>query len=84
MTLVYRGENILRGFDDDVRAHLRTEMERRAIKVVTGQIVTAVEAEDGGYRARNCPAARRSPATASCSRSAGGRTSPISGWKPPA
>ena len=23
VTLVYRGENILRGFDDDVRAHLR-------------------------------------------------------------
>ncbi|MDQ2080195.1 glutathione-disulfide reductase [Xanthobacteraceae bacterium Astr-EGSB] len=52
VTLVYRGENILRGFDDDVRTHLRTEMERRAIKVVTGQIVTAVEAKDGGYRAQ--------------------------------
>ena len=36
MTLVYRGENILRGFDDDVRAHLRGEMERRGIKVITG------------------------------------------------
>ena len=32
VTLVYRGENILRGFDDDVRAHLRGEMERRGIK----------------------------------------------------
>ena len=28
VTLVYRGENILRGFDDDVRAHLRIEMEQ--------------------------------------------------------
>src|SRR5919108_2170079 len=27
VTLVYRGEMILRGFDDDVRAHLTTEME---------------------------------------------------------
>ena len=26
VTLVYRGENILRGFDDDVREHLRNEM----------------------------------------------------------
>ena len=26
VTLVYRGENILRGFDDDVREHLRDEM----------------------------------------------------------
>ena len=29
VTLVYRGDNILRGFDDDVREHLRGEMERR-------------------------------------------------------
>ena len=28
-TLVYRGPNILRGFDDDVRAHLAEEMEQR-------------------------------------------------------
>src|SRR5215469_16448714 len=31
VTLVYRGTNILRGFDDDVRAHLRAEMERHGI-----------------------------------------------------
>lgn len=51
VTLVYRGDNILRGFDDDVRTHLRAEMERRAIKVTTGQIVTAVETDGAGYRA---------------------------------
>ncbi|WP_370237699.1 FAD-dependent oxidoreductase, partial [Brevundimonas sp.] len=34
--LVYRGPNILRGFDDDVRAHLAGEIERRGIKVVLG------------------------------------------------
>ncbi len=28
VTLVYRGENILRGFDDDIREHLRNEMRR--------------------------------------------------------
>ncbi len=39
VTLVYRGENILRGFDDDVREHLRAEMERRGIKIVTRQTV---------------------------------------------
>ena len=32
VTLVYRGDNILRGFDDDVRQHLRDEMERRGIR----------------------------------------------------
>ena len=43
VTLVYRGENILRGFDDDVRQHLRVEMEARGIKVLTGCKVAAIE-----------------------------------------
>jgi glutathione reductase (NADPH) len=49
VTLVYRGDNILRGFDDDVRALLRGEMERRGIKIITKQTVTAVEKVDHGY-----------------------------------
>jgi glutathione reductase (NADPH) len=44
VTLVYRGENILRGFDDDVREHLRSEMRRRGITVTCGHTVDAVEA----------------------------------------
>ena len=48
VTLVYRGENILRGFDDDVRQHLRTEMERRGIRVICKRIVEAVEKVDHG------------------------------------
>ena len=48
VTLVYRGENILRGFDDDVRAHLRSEMEKRGIKIITNQTVAAVEKVDRG------------------------------------
>ncbi|AXK80626.1 glutathione-disulfide reductase [Pseudolabrys taiwanensis] len=43
VTLVYRGENILRGFDDDVREHLRNEMRTRGINVICGHTVTAVE-----------------------------------------
>jgi len=43
VTLVCRGENILRGFDDDVRQHLRMEMERHGIHVVTGNKVAAIE-----------------------------------------
>ena len=35
-TLVHRGPNVLRGFDDHVRAHIAEEMERRGIKVVLG------------------------------------------------
>jgi glutathione reductase (NADPH) len=43
VTLVYRGENILRGFDDDVRIHLTAELRKRGITVVLGEHVTAVE-----------------------------------------
>lgn len=43
VTLVYRGDNILRGFDDDVRRHLRVELEKRGIHVITGNTVAAVE-----------------------------------------
>ncbi len=35
-TLIYRGANILRGFDNDVRAHLAGELERRGVKVLLG------------------------------------------------
>src|SRR5262249_40965207 len=42
VTLVYRGENILRGFDNDVREHLRTEMTKRSIRVLCGHTVTGV------------------------------------------
>ena len=52
MTLVYRGENILRGFDDDVRQHLRVEMEAHGIKVLTGCKVAAIEKADGHYSAQ--------------------------------
>jgi glutathione reductase (NADPH) len=43
VTLVYRGENILRGFDDDVRKHVRVDMEKHGIKVITGCKVAAIE-----------------------------------------
>src|ERR1700734_1365875 len=41
VTLVYRGDNILRGFDEDLRVHLRGEMERRGIRILTGKTVIA-------------------------------------------
>ncbi len=46
--LVYRGDNILRGFDEDLREHLRLEMERRGIKIITRQTVSAVEKVEHG------------------------------------
>ncbi|HYJ43824.1 MAG TPA: glutathione-disulfide reductase [Xanthobacteraceae bacterium] len=48
VTLVYRRDNILRGFDDDVRNHLRGEMEKRGIKIVTKAIVEGIEKVDYG------------------------------------
>jgi len=45
-TLPYRGENILRGFDDDVRTHLAGEVERRGIKVLLGAHHEAIEKTD--------------------------------------
>jgi glutathione reductase (NADPH) len=48
VTLVYRGDNILRGFDDDLRAHLRSEMEKRGIRIITKQIVEGIEKIDHG------------------------------------
>src|SRR5262245_17512367 len=44
VTVVYRGQDILRGFDDDIRMHLHVELEKRGIKIICGHVVTAVEA----------------------------------------
>ena len=52
VTLVYRGENILRGFDDDVREHLRGEMRGRGINVTCGHTVAAIERSGGGFDVR--------------------------------
>ena len=43
VTLVYRGENILRGFDDELREHLRNEMRSRGITVTCGHTVVGIE-----------------------------------------
>src|SRR3978361_2345979 len=43
VTLVYRGDNVLRGFDEDVRTHVRTEMEKEGITILTGCTVSKVE-----------------------------------------
>src|ERR1700720_4237819 len=51
VTLVYRGQNILRGFDDDVRDHLRAEYERSGIKVITNRTVASIE-KPGAFVAR--------------------------------
>jgi glutathione reductase (NADPH) len=47
-TLVYRGPNILRGFDDDVRAHLGGELEKRGIKLILGCQHAKIEKTSAG------------------------------------
>src|SRR6202140_147140 len=43
VTLVFRGETILRGFDEDVRAHVRAEMEKEGINILTGCVVNKID-----------------------------------------
>src|ERR1700760_1794626 len=43
VTVVYRGDNILRGFDEDVRVHVRKEMEMAGITILTGCTVDKIE-----------------------------------------
>ncbi len=49
-TVIYRGANILRGFDNDVRSHLAAEMERRGITVILGCEHTRLEKTAGGVK----------------------------------
>ena len=45
-TLLYRGEKILRGFDDDVRDHLTSEMTKKGVEIICGEVFTKIE-KDG-------------------------------------
>ena len=51
-TLVHRGPNVLRGFDDDIRAHMAEELERRGIKVILATQHEAIEKTAGGLVSR--------------------------------
>jgi glutathione reductase (NADPH) len=49
VTVVYRGDNILRGFDEDVRAHVRAEMEMAGITILTGCTITSIDKRNHDY-----------------------------------
>ena len=49
VTVIYRGDNILRGFDEDVRSHVRAEMEKQGITILTGCTVTKVDRHGEGF-----------------------------------
>lgn len=42
-TLIYRGEQILRGFDDDIRNHLAEEIQKKGIRLLTDTDITNIE-----------------------------------------
>jgi glutathione reductase (NADPH) len=48
--LIYRGEKILRGFDDDVRMHLMAEMRRKGIEIRTSSDVARIDRSGDGVR----------------------------------
>jgi glutathione reductase (NADPH) len=49
VTVIYRGDNILRGFDEDVRSHLRGEMEKAGITILTGCTVGKIDRHGDEY-----------------------------------
>ncbi len=42
-TLIYRGDTVLRGFDEDVRTHIHAELIRQGVRVVTGAGLASIE-----------------------------------------
>jgi glutathione reductase (NADPH) len=50
VTVVLRAKHVLRGFDDDVRAHLQTELEGQGIRFLAGTSVQAIAKADGALR----------------------------------
>jgi len=49
-TIIYRGSEILNGFDNEVRALLHDEYEKRGIKIITEQVIDKIEEGEGGKR----------------------------------
>ena len=52
--LLYRGDQILRGFDDDLRRHLAEEMKKKGIEVLTKSDVDKIERSGDGVRITLC------------------------------
>jgi glutathione reductase (NADPH) len=51
VTLVHRGEPFLRGFDDDARRVLASEMGKRGVSLLFNRTVERIEKSGGGIRA---------------------------------
>ncbi|MES2960581.1 MAG: glutathione-disulfide reductase [Pseudomonadota bacterium] len=47
VTVVLRGEQVLRGFDDELRAHLQAQLALQGIQFITGAALSAIERRAG-------------------------------------
>ena len=52
VTLVYRGEQVLRGFDEDIRSHVAAEMQRRGVKLILGAHPAEISGRSGDLKCR--------------------------------
>ncbi len=52
VTLVHRGEEILRGFDHDLRCHLHAELEAKGMRIVLETEVAEIRKTDSAFEAR--------------------------------
>ena len=46
--LLYRGDTVLRGFDDDVRTHVHEELKRKGVRVITSSVFSEIEETSPG------------------------------------
>ena len=49
-TLVYRGPQILRGFDEDIAKHLEKEIDKKGVKLLLNSDIQSIELVDGDKR----------------------------------
>lgn len=49
-TLLYRGDKILRGFDEDIRDHVQEELARTGVKIITKATLKEIKALPEGRR----------------------------------
>jgi glutathione reductase (NADPH) len=52
VTLLYRGEKILRGFDEDLRDGLTAAMTARGIRVIVNDVLTSIEKGRSAFKGR--------------------------------
>ncbi len=48
VTLLYRGDTVLRGFDDDVRLQVHGELKRKGVRVITHSVMSSIDKTEAG------------------------------------